>query len=339
MAENAPQPPAAKLLEMLFGFTLSRSIAIAAHLRIADFLKGGPKTADELAVESGSHPRSLYRMLRALAGVGIFAEDEAGRFSLTPLAEPLCSDAPESLRGFAALIADEVNFATWSHLDYAIQTGQPSFPHKFGMPWFEWLAQHPDESAAFNDAMTSMSKGAGAAVVSSFDFSGIGKLVDVGGGHGLLLGAILSRYTEMKGTLYDAPAVVAGAAEVLAGYGVADRCEVTGGNFFEGAPAGGDAYILKHIIHDWNDDECVQILGHCHKGMTPGGKVLIVEMVIPERNTPGVSKLLDLQMMAFLTGCERTADEYRTLLDRAGFELTGILPTPSPYSVVEGVQK
>jgi hypothetical protein len=339
MTENGPQPPAAKLMELLFGFALSRSIAVAAQLGVADLLKDSPKSADELAAASGAHPRSLYRMLRGLAGAGIFAEDAAGRFSLTPLAEPLCSDAPESLRGFAAMIADAVNFETWSELHYTIQNGQPAFPHKFGMPWFTWLRQNPEESKAFNDAMTSMSAGAGAAVVSGYDFSGINRLVDVGGGHGLLLAAILSEYPKMKGVLYDAPSVVVAAQDVFAARGVADRCEIVGGDFFQAAPAGADAYIMKHIIHDWSDEECVRILSHCRAGMTPGGKILIVEMVIPERNVPGVSKLLDLQMMVSLTGCERTETEYRNLLDRAGFDLTRITPTPSPYSVIEGVQK
>ena len=339
MPADDHRPPSAQLMEMVFGFALSRSIAVAARLKIADLLKDSPQTAAELAQALSVHPRSLYRLLRALAGAGIFAEDAEEKFSLTPLAEPLRSDAPESLRGFAAMIADEVNFEAWSKLDYAVASGQPAFPHKFGLPFFPWLGQNPAEAEVFNDAMTSMSTGASAAVVSSFDFSGIEKLVDVGGGHGLLLAAILSKYPNLKGVLHDAPSVTADAPALFAAHGITDRCEIMSGNFFEAAPAGGDAYILKHIIHDWNDDECVQILSHCRTGMTPSGKILIVEMVVPERNVPGVSKWLDLVMMVFLTGRERTEAEYRDLLDRAGFRLTRIVPTPSPYSVIEGVQK
>jgi hypothetical protein len=204
---------------------------------------------------------------------------------------------------------------------------------------FPWFEQNPAQAKIFNDAMTSMSLGSSAAVLSAYDFTGISKLVDVGGGHGLLLAAILEKYPQMKGVLYDAPSVIAGAQEVLAARGIADRCETVAGDFFQSAPAGGDAYILKHIIHDWSDEECVTILRHCHAGMTAGGKVLIVEMVLPERNLPGVSKFLDLEMLQFLSGCERTETEYRDLLARAGFELTRIVPTPSPYSVVEGVRK
>lgn len=326
-------------MEMIFGFALSRSIAVAAQFGVADLLKDGPKSADELAQAIGAHPRSLYRLLRALAGAGVFAEEADGHFSLTPLSELLRGDAPESLRAFAAMMANEVQFETWAQLPNSIETGRPAFPHKSGMPWFAWLEHNPAEAKVFHEAMTSLSAGAVAAVVKAYDFSGINKLVDVGGGHGLLLASVLSRYPNMRGVLYDDPTVIRGAKEALAAHGVAGRCEAVGGDFFRSVPAGGDAYILKHIIHDWSDEECLTILGHCHTGMTAGGKVLIVEMVIPERNVPAVSKFLDLQMLLFLTGRERTETEYRTLLDRAGFELTRIAPTPSPYSVIEGVKK
>lgn len=333
------EPPSARLMEMMFGFALSRSIAVAAQLGVADLLKDGPKSADELAQAVGAHPRALYRLLRALAGAGVFAEGADARFNLTPLSELLRSDAPESLRAFAAMIANAVNFETWALLPYSVETGKPAFPHKFGMPWFAWLGQNPAEAETFHNAMTSLSAGAVAAVVSAYDFSGISKLVDVGGGHGLLLASVLSKYPNMKGVLYDEPTVIQGAKDVLAAHGVADRCETVGGDFLRSAPAGGDAYILKHIIHDWSDEECLTILGHCHEGMTAGGKVLIVEMVIPERNVPAFSKFLDLEMLVFLTGRERTGAEYRALLDGAGFELSRVVPTPSPYSVIEGLRK
>jgi len=331
--------PSAQLMQMIFGFTLSRSIAIAAQFKVADQLKDGPKSADEIAVAVGAHPRSLYRLLRALAGAGVFSEGDDGRFSLTQLSELLRSDAPASLRGFAELMADDVTFDTWAQLPYSIETGQPAFPYKNGILWFDWLEQNPVVGTRFHNAMTSLSAGAVAAVIDSYDFSGIKKLVDVGGGHGLLLASVLSKYPSMKGILFDDPKVVMGAKEVLAAHGVEDRCETVGGNFFETAPGGGDAYILKHIIHDLSDDECVKILGHCHREMTSGGKVLIVEMVVPEPNLGGISKWLDLHMLLFLTGRERTGPEYRDLLSRAGFEMTRIVPTNSPYSVVEGVKK
>jgi hypothetical protein len=341
MTDKSPQqaPPSSRLLEMIFAFTLSRSIAVAAQFGVADLLKDGPKSAEELAQAIGVYPRSLYRMLRALAGAGVFAEETDRHFSLTPLSELLRGDAPESLRAFAAMMADEVNFEMWAELPYSIQTGKPAASHKLGMPWFEWLGQNPAKAKAFNDAMTSLSAGAVVAVVGAYDFSGINNLVDVGGGHGLLLASVLSKYLNMKGVLYDAPSVIAGATDLLAAHGVAGRCETVGGDFLKSVPAGGDAYILKHIIHDWSDEECVTILAHCHAAMREGGKVLIVEMVIPERNVPAISKFLDLEMLLFLTGRERTEKEYSDLLKRAGFELTRIVPTPSTYSVIEGVRK
>ena len=339
MDNNQQLPPSAHLMQMIFGFTVARALAVAAQFRIADYLKDGPKTADELAQFAGVHPRSLYRLLRALSGASVFSEDNAGRFSLTELSELLRSDHPQSLRGFAELMADTLNFQIWADLAYSVQTGNPVFPHQHNMRFFEWLEQNAAEARLFHEAMTSLSAGAVAAVVEAYDFSGITKLVDVGGGHGLLIAEILSKYPLMRGVVYDDPKVVEGAREVLEAHGVAERAELIGGDFFASVPEGGDAYILKHIIHDWNDDECATILGHCHRVMPLGGKVLIVEMVIPEPNVPSIGKLLDLQMLVNLTGRERTAKEYGDLLSQVGFDLQRIVPTPSPYSVIEGFKR
>lgn len=338
--ETHQQTPApSRLLDMIFGFMVSRSVAVAAQLGLADLLNAGPRSADELAQVVGANPRSLYRLLRALSGAGVFAEGADGRFGLTPLSELLRSDSAESLRAFAVTLADDLNFEMWAELPYSIQSGKPAVPYKLGMPWFDWLKQNPVKAKEFNDAMTSFSASGATAVLAAYDFSGIKKLVDVGGGHGLLLASVLSKYPNMRGVLYDAPAVVAGAKELLAAHGVADRCETVGGDFLGSVPAGGDAYILKHIIHDWSDEECTMILKHCHAGMPENGKVLIVEMVIPGPNVSSISKFLDLQMMVYLTGRERTESEYRELLERSGFELTRIVLTPSPYSVIEAVRR
>lgn len=330
-------PPSAQMMDMLFGFALSRSISVAAQYGIADHLKDGPQSAEALAAATGLHARSLYRMLRALAGAGIFAEDNEKRFSLTPLGDLLRSDAPESLRSFAAFIANDVGFQTWANLPHSLQTGERAFDHTHGAFYFDWLVQHPEHGKIFNDAMTSMSLGSGQAVVAGYDFTGIGKLVDVGGGHGQLLAAILQKYPMMQGVLYDAPQVVSQAGPVLEAAGVADRCEVIGGDFFQSVPAGGDAYIMKHIVHDWSDDECVTFLSHCREGMNPGGKMLVAEMILPPANVPAASKLLDLEMLLFMTGCERTESEYQSLLERAGFTFTRNVPAP-PYNVIEGVK-
>jgi hypothetical protein len=330
-------PPQAILMQMLFGYAPARAISIVAELRIADLLADGPKTAEELALTTKSHSRSLYRLLRACASVGIFSEGSDKRFSLTPMAEFLRSDNPESLRAFAEMLAHAEQFQTWSALDYSIQTGTPAFDKVHGMPIFEYYPAHPKSGQIFNDAMTSMSLGSSMAVMQAYDFSGISKLVDIGGGHGFLLASVLEKYPTMKGVLYDTATIVEEAKSLLEKQGVTNRCQTVGGNFFESVPPGGDAYMMKHIIHDWNDEECTAILKNCRKGVTEAGKLLVIEMVVPPGNEPSLSKLLDLQMLAVLPGCERTEEEYSALFSAAGFKLTRIVPTMSPYSVIEGV--
>jgi hypothetical protein len=330
-------PPQGILMQMLFGYAPARAISIVAELRIADLLSDGSKTAEELALTTKSHPRSLYRLLRACASVGIFSEDADKRFSLCPMAEFLRSNHPESLRAFAEMLAHAEQFQTWSALDYSVQTGTPAFDKVHGMPIFEYYPTHPKSGQIFNDAMTSMSLGSSMAVMQAYDFSGINKLVDIGGGHGFLLASVLQKYPTMTGILYDTASIVEEAKGLLEKHGVTNHCDTVGGNFFESAPSGGDAYMMKHILHDWNDEECVLILKNCRKGTTGGGKLLVIEMVVPPGNEPSLSKLLDLQMLAVLPGCERTEEEYSALFSAAGFKLTRIVPTMSPYSVIEGV--
>ncbi len=337
MNNPSQTPPSAVMMQMLFGYSVSRAVGIAAELGIADLIKNAPKTADDLAALTGSHPRSLYRLLRACASVGVFSEDADNRFSLTPLAECLCSDNPESLRAFAIMITSDIQFKMWAELPYSIKTGEPAFDKVFGMPNFDYYFSHEKEGKIFNDAMTSLSMGSSMIVLENYDFTGIKRLVDVGGGHGFLLVSILKKYPEMTGVLFDNEVVVQEAKVLLQEHGVADRCATFGGDFFKTAPLGGDAYILKHIIHDWSDEECLTILSNCRKGIATGGKILVVEMVVPEGNEPSISKLLDLSMLAILTGRERTANEYETLLKKAGFEVTKIVPTMSPYSIIEGM--
>lgn len=207
------------------------------------------------------------------------------------------------------------------------------------MTWFDYFWSNEKAGKVFNDAMTSNSAFSSVAVVTGYDFTSIKKLVDVGGGHGFLLASILAKYETVKGVFYDTPATIAGAEKLLTAHGVSERCETIGGDFFETVPTGGDAYIMKHIIHDWNDEQCVTILQNCRKAMTAGGKILVVEMVVPEGNEPSLAKFLDLQMLQYLPGCERTEKEYRELFYKAGFELTRIVPTMSPFGIIEGVKK
>ena len=212
------------------------------------------------------------------------------------------------------------------------------FESIYGKAYFDYLAENPAPAEVFNDAMTSLSASVSAAVVSAYDFSGITKLVDVGGGHGLLLASILEKYPQISGVLFDAPSVIEGANDVIEAHDVGGRCETVGGDFFASVPAGGDAYIMNHITHDWKDERALKILQNCHRAMTEGGRLLVVEMVLPEGNTPSLGKFMDLQMLLFLHSYERTEAEYSSLYQRAGFKLTSIVPTLSPYSVIEGVR-
>ena len=332
-------PPPVQLMQMLFGFAASRAIGVSAELRIADLLKNGSKSAEELAQHTGVHARSLYRVLRACASIGVYSEDNEKKFSLTPLAEPLLSDTPGSLRAFAEMITCDWQFQTWAELPYSVKTGKPSFDKVHGKSSFDYFWSNEKAGKVFNDAMTSNSAFSSVAVVNAYNYSSISKLVDVGGGHGFLLASILAKYSNVKGVLYDTPAIVAEAKKLLNQHGVTERCETEGGDFFESVPAGGDAYIMKHIIHDWNDEQCITLLQNCRKAMTDGGKVLVVEMVVPEGNEPSPAKFLDLQMLQYLPGCERTENEYRELFDKAGLTLTSIIPTMSPFSIIEGISK
>lgn len=329
-------PPAAQLTQMIFGFMITQAISVVARLGLADLLKDGAKSTDELARATGTQARPLYRILRALASVGIFAEDDSGCFRLTPLAEPLRSDAPDSLRDFSIFIGADWHWRPWADLFGSAQTGQPAFERIYGKAYFDYLGENTGPAQVFNDAMTSLSTAASAAVVSGYDFTGIGRLVDVGGGHGLLLSSILEKYPQMNGVLIDAPSVIAGTKDMVEARGLRERFEAVGGDFFASVPAGGDAYIMKHIIHDWNDECASTILQNCHRQMTENGKLLVVEMVIPEGNAPSLGKLLDLEMLVLLHSYERTEAEYRALFKRSGFELTRIVPTRSAYSVIEG---
>jgi hypothetical protein len=330
-------PVPEQLMQLLFAFAPARAIGVASELRIPDLLRKGSKTAEELAKETNVHSRSLYRVLRCCASVGVFSEDQHHKFSLTRLAELLLTDVPGSLRAFAEMITTDWQFQTWAELSYSVRTGKPAFDKVHGMSSFEYFWSNEKAGKQFNDAMTSNSAFASVAVVNGYDFSDFSKLVDVGGGHGFLLASILRKYPQVKGLLFDIPQIVDGADYLFQEFGVQDRCEKVGGNFFESVPDGGDGYIMKHIIHDWNDDQCIAILSNCRKAMKKDGKVLIVEIILPEGNTPSPAKILDLQMLLYLTGCERTVGEYNMLLESAGLKLNRIVPTQSPFSIIEAV--
>lgn len=326
-----------KMIEMVSGFWVSRVIYIAAKLGLADELKDGAKGAAELAESTNTHAPSLYRVLRALAGAGLLVEDEEQRFSLTPLGSTLRSDAPVSLRALATSELGEVHYPSWGALLHTVQTGEKAFDHVFGMNVWDYLAKHPENAKIFNQSMTDLTRLVEAAITEGYDFSSFKKIVDLGGGHGSLLASILKKNTGVKGVLFDAPQVIEGAKKRMEDEGLTARCEVKGGNFFESAPAGADAYVMKHILHDWADRESLVILKHIRNVIPENGKLIVFEQVVPEGNEPHLSKFADLIMMVMTGGRERTETEWRTLFAAGGFKLTRIIPTLSPVSIIEGV--
>ena len=330
--------PRDALLQMTNGYQVSQAIHVAATLGIADLLKDGSRSADELAEATGTHAPTLYRLLRALASVGVFAEQSDGRFGSTPLAEHLQTDAPGSLRAWAMLIGQPSFWSSWGHLLHSVRTGEPAFPDLHGMNVWEHRETHPEEGEIFDAAMTGLSAPVAEAVVQSYDFTGVGVLADVGGGEGGLLATILTANPTLRGVLFDLPHVVASAGSLLERAGVADRCEVVGGSFFETAPEGADAYLLKSIIHDWDDAAAIQILRTCRAVMANTGRLLVVEPVIQPGNEPDRAKFSDLNMLVMLGGRERTADDFERLYTEAGFRMTSIVPTGSPpFNIIDGV--
>nr|WP_202978865.1 methyltransferase [Halomicronema hongdechloris] len=325
------------LTQMATGHWLAQSIYVAAKLGLADYLTDGPQAYQALATATTSHAPSLYRLLRALASVGIFVEQDPGEFALTPLAYYLRSDVPDSLRAMALMNGEE-HYQAWGNLLHSIQTGESAFTSMYGMPVFQYLGQTPAAAAVFDQAMISYSSMEIPAVLDAYDMAGVTTVVDVAGGRGGFLAAILARYPQIQGILFDQPGVASGAQAYLAERGVHDRVQWVGGDFFEAVPTGGDIYLLKHILHDWGDADCGRILRTCHQAMAKTARLLVVEMVIPGGNAPHPGKFLDLNMLVMCDGGrERTAAEYRQLLETTGFQLGQILPTQAPVSVIEAV--
>lgn len=329
---------ASQLDQMITGYWISQAIYAAAKFGIADLLKDGPRTAEELASATSTNPDALYRLLRALASVGIFAEGPPRHFSVTSLAEPLQSDVPGSKRALALMSGDE-QFRAWSEIAYSVQTGKTAFDKVFGKPIFDYLSEHVEKARIFDAAMVGIHGRESAAILDGYDFSGIGVLADIGGGNGSQITAVLQRHTAMKGILFDLPHVIQRAKERIETAGIANRCQLIGGSFFDSVPAGADAYLLRHIIHDWDDEKSLTILRSCHQAMSPKGKLLVIESVIPPGNEPFGGKFLDLVMLLIPGGKERTEDEYRTLFGKGGFELTRVVPTDTEVSIIEAVRR
>ena len=336
-ASTLQLPPEAIMTSLMFSALVTQAIYVAAKLGIADLLKEKPLSVAELAAETGTNENALYRVLRSLAANGIFQETEPRHFALTPLAETLRSDIPNTMRNGAIFMGEAWHWNVWGDMIHSVRTGQPAWGKVWGDDVFDYFNQNPEAAEIFNNAMTDMSKGTAMPVVEAYDFSNIETIADIAGGHGYLLSQILKHNADLNGILFDMPAVIAGAGTLLEGEGVTERVEKIAGDFFKEVPAA-DAYIMKHIIHDWDDERSVLILKNIHAAMKDGGRVLIVETVVPETNEPHYSKLLDLEMLVSPGGRERTPGEYRELLARAGFRLTQIVPTKSPFSIVEAVK-
>ena len=329
-----------KLFQMIAGMSISQLIYAVAKLNIADLLKDGAKSYAELAQSTQTDALSLYRALRALASLRIFAEVDSGYFQLTPLAEYLRSDIPNSMQGLAIWMgSDNFRWQTWDKILYSLKTGKPAFDFVHQMPIFEYLEKNPEAGNIFNQAMSSTSGIYNRALVADYDFSSIDTLVDIGGGQGFFLTAILQANYNLKGIVYDLPHVVTEATKQIEALKLKERCTIASGSFFECVPSGSDAYMMKLVLHDWDDEQAIQILKNCHAVMGENSQLLVVENVIPPGNEPSNGKFTDVEMLLMTSGGrERTKDEFAQLFAAAGFQLTKITPTSCPLSVIEGIK-
>jgi hypothetical protein len=328
-----------RLLRLVTAYWQSQMVFVAARLGIADALANGPLSIEELALRVRASRPHLARVMRALASLGVFAADKRGRFRLTAVGDGLRKDAPVSLRDFTLMLVDDYNWSAWGALQHAVQTGESAFEHIHGMGAFAWMRSHPEKERQFAASMASISAQENPAVAQAYAFGRLRKLVDVGGAHGHLLATILRAYRRLHGVLFDQPQVVALAADTghVGTSDVRARCEIAGGDFFDAVPEGGDAYVMKYILHDWNDAQCVRILENCRRAMATEGRVLIVEHLISGGNRRDWGKLLDINMMVVPGGQERTRAEYERLFAGAGLRLQRVIATASTLSILEAV--
>jgi O-methyltransferase domain len=336
-ANNESPPPHVRLVEMGTAGFIAMIVHAAAKFDIADHLAGGARSAEALAQATGTHAPSLYRLLRTLAGMGILAEGPACTFSLTPMGEALKTGAPGAARETILTFAGPAVWDGIKEFPYSVQTGKTGLEKVFGMPTFDWYAKHPQEASWFSQAMIGMHGGEPPAVAAAYDFPRSGTLVDVGGATGHMLTTVLARHAGLRGVLFDVPHVEQQARDLIRSRGLSERITIETGNFFERVPKGGDLYLLSHIIHDWREDQCLTILSHVRKAMNPGGRLLLIEMVLPPGNVMHPGKILDMLMLVGTGGQERTEQEYGALLAKADFRLTRVVPTQSPVSVIEAV--
>lgn len=323
------------MLQVITNFWTSRALYVVAKLGIPDLLKSGPRTVKELAESANLHEPSLYRLLRAMASAGFFRSEPGNKFGLTPLSELLVTDTPGSMRWFIMSELGEEHYPAWGNLLHSIKTGEIAFDNHFGADVWKYFSQHPEAAALFNDSMSGMTAVINQQITSRYDFSPFHKIVDVGGGHGALITSILNANPQLKGVLFDSPEVISGATPKMEAAGLAERCETVAGDFFQSVPAGADAYIMKWIIHDWDDERAIRILKNCRAQVPENGRVIVVDSVVPEGDQPDFSKFFDLNMMVMTGGKERTEREFAELFSAAGLKLVRVIPTELPTSIVE----
>lgn len=326
------------MIQLITGYWASQAVGAVARLGVPDHLAAGPRGSDELARAVGADPQALYRVLRMLASIGVFHQTDPGVFGLTPLGETLRSDAPGTLRYFAITATAQVHWAPWGRFLDAVKTGTPMTREALGTDFFQWFSENPEEAEIFSRAMGNFSGLAASELVRVYDFAAARTIADVGGAHGTLLAAALRANPNARGILFDLPHVIETAAEAVAAEGIAERCELVGGDFFEAVPDGADLHLVSHIVHDWDDEHAARLLTNCHRALAPGGKLLLLEAVVPTDNRPSGAQPMDLNMLVLASGRERTAEEFRDLLARAGFRLERIIPTHSPVSVIEATR-
>jgi SAM-dependent methyltransferase len=326
------------LLEMAMGAWVSQAIYVAAKLGIADVLSNGPRSCDEIAAVTRTPAPSLSRLLRALRSLGVIGSVEGGKFELTALGRPLQAGRAGSLRALV-LTLGEIHYEAWGALLHSVKTGAPAFPSVFGARLFEYLDLDRDAGDTFQAAMSDVSALVSQTVLLAYEFSGIHLLADIGGGCGQFLMAVLDAVPGMYGILFDTLAVMTAASKRLASHPCRQRCALVSGNLLEAVPRGASGYLMSGVIHDWDDEQAIRILDNCRRAMTPNGKVLVVEMVLPSRDEPSIGTLLDLNMLVMNGGRERTEEEFRQLFDAAGLQVTRLIPTLAPQFVIEGTRR
>ncbi|MFT3840153.1 MAG: methyltransferase [Myxococcaceae bacterium] len=323
-----------QMFKMVTGYWVSQMVGTAARMSIADVLEPGAQSVDELAKRLGADSAALYRLMRGLASAGVFSEREGRTFANNTLSQTLRSNVPGSMRDMAIAQTSAGHWRPWERLTDAVKTGSRTTPAALGSEIFQWYGAHPEEAMAFSGAMDNLAALVASEVVRCWDFAKTKTVVDLGGANGTLVKAVLNAFPSCSGTLFDLPHVIGTAAQGLEAAGLKARCEAIGGDFFQQVPQG-EVFLLKQILHDWNDEQSVALLKNVAKSMRGDGRVLVVEMIIPDDNSPSPAQLMDLNMLVMLPGRERTAKEYGALFAQAGLTLTRVLPTHSPFSIVE----